>query len=138
MAGVSYGGQTTSFVYGPAGERVKVVVGSATTVYVGDSYEKNLSTGVVTTYYTFGGRRVGLRQGASTYWLHADQTNHIDPSGHCIPGENCPGDSAADCFNSVYYRDWRNAAQHGLGISCRNVGCWSECPMQRSQGPGDA
>jgi RHS repeat-associated protein len=71
-ASITAGGQTTTFVYGPQGERVKVTVGTVTTVYVGDYYEKNLSTGVVTRYYTFGGQRVALRQGSTVYWIHAD------------------------------------------------------------------
>lgn len=36
--------------------------GSETTVYVGNHYEKNLTTGRIVKYYSFGGRRVAMRR----------------------------------------------------------------------------
>jgi hypothetical protein len=43
-----------------------------TTLYVGDHYEKNLSSGVVTKYYYAGGWRVALRDNQGVKFLHAD------------------------------------------------------------------
>jgi len=111
-ASVIYGGQTTTFAYGPAGERVKVVVGSVTTVYVGDYYEKNLSTGVVTTYYVFGGRRVALKQGASTYWLHPD---HLGSTALVTDG------SGGQAGERRYY-PWGPCAARRAGTRARS-GC---------------
>ena len=44
-------GQTTTYTYDGDGRRVKKVQGGQTTVYIGNSYEKNLATNTVTTYY---------------------------------------------------------------------------------------
>jgi hypothetical protein len=43
-----------------------------TTVYVGSHYEKNLITGETTSYYTFNGQRVAMRNGKGVFWLHGD------------------------------------------------------------------
>jgi len=40
---------------------------------VGGYYEKNVSTGQETKYYTFGGRRVAVRMGSTVYWVLVDQ-----------------------------------------------------------------
>ena len=59
-----------SFVYDGDGNRVKSVVGSTTTLFVGQHYET--SGGVVTKYYAAGGTRVAMRQGSTFYWLFSD------------------------------------------------------------------
>ncbi len=46
--------------------------GGQTTVYVGPHYEKNLTTGVVTTYYYLGSQRVAIRVGSVVSWIHGD------------------------------------------------------------------
>lgn len=80
---VTVNGQTTTFVYDGDGNRVKAPSGpplrghgqvqnGQTTVYIGALFEKNVSTGVVTTYYFAGGQRVAMRQGGVLYYLHGD------------------------------------------------------------------
>jgi hypothetical protein len=46
-------GSTTlaQFFYDADGARVKKVEGNTTTIYVGEHYEKNISTGAITKYY---------------------------------------------------------------------------------------
>jgi hypothetical protein len=48
----------TTFTYDGDGRRVKKTQGGQTTVYIGNAYEKHLSTGVVATYYYASGQRV--------------------------------------------------------------------------------
>jgi RHS repeat-associated protein len=49
------------------------VGGPQTTVYVGPHYEVNVTTGMGTNYYTFGGQRVAMRSYMGVLWLHGDQ-----------------------------------------------------------------
>jgi YD repeat-containing protein len=65
-------GQTTTYTYDGDGQRVKKVQGGQTTVYIGNCYEKNLGTGVVTKYYYAGGQRVAQRQGSTVYYFTGD------------------------------------------------------------------
>ncbi len=53
------GGVATQYVYNGDGARVKKVVGSAATYYVGNWYE--VTNGTVTKYYYFGSQRVAMR-----------------------------------------------------------------------------
>lgn len=62
---VTVNGQTITFVYDGDSQRVKKVQGGQTTVYIGNYYEKNLGTGVVTKYYYANGRRVAQRPARS-------------------------------------------------------------------------
>jgi RHS repeat-associated protein len=66
----------TRFYYDGDGQRVKRVESKAsttiTTAYVGAHFEKNVTTGVTTTYYYAGATRVAMRQGSSVYYLHGD------------------------------------------------------------------
>ena len=43
-----------------------------TTVYIGNHYEKNISTGEVTKYYFFNGKAVTMRNNAGLFWLSGD------------------------------------------------------------------
>jgi hypothetical protein len=63
---------TTQYVYDGDGTLVQKVAGGQTTVYVGPHCEKNLTTGVVTKYYTLGGQRVAMRVGSDVTWIHGD------------------------------------------------------------------
>ena len=63
-------GQTTTFTYDGNGTLVKKVVGSTTTVYVGNHYEKTGST--IRKYYYFNGQRVAMREGSTVYYLLTD------------------------------------------------------------------
>ena len=70
--------QTTSYSYDADGNRVKKVDASGTTAYVGGHFEKNMTSGEVTTYVYFGGARVAMRKyigsptNTSVTWLHSD------------------------------------------------------------------
>ena len=61
-----------TFVYDGDGNRVKKTEGGQTILYVNRYYEKNLSTGEVTTYYYFGGMLSALRKGTSLQYIHQD------------------------------------------------------------------
>jgi RHS repeat-associated protein len=61
---------TAAFTYDGDGNRVKSVVGSTTTLFVGSHYES--SGGVITKYYLAGGTRVAIRTGSAFYWLLSD------------------------------------------------------------------
>ena len=62
----------TSFVYDGYGVRVKKTEGGQTTVYPSRFYEKNVTTGEVTTYYYLGDRLVASRKGSALEYLHQD------------------------------------------------------------------
>ena len=64
------GAVLATFTYDGDGNRVKSVLGSTTTLFVGQHYET--SGGVVTKYYAAGGARVAMRQGSTFYWLFSD------------------------------------------------------------------
>ncbi|MEM2126575.1 MAG: hypothetical protein QXQ53_09305 [Candidatus Methanosuratincola sp.] len=66
-------GQTTTFTYDGNGALVKKVAGGVTTVYVGQHYEKNVTTGQVTQYYLFNGRRGPMRKGGVLSYLATDR-----------------------------------------------------------------
>jgi RHS repeat-associated protein len=72
---VTVNGQTTTYTYDGDGRRVKKLQGGQTTVYIGNYFEKNLSSGVVTTYYYAGGQRIAERQGSTVYYFVSD---HLD------------------------------------------------------------
>jgi len=57
------GAATAGFVYDGDGNRVKSVVGSTTSYFVGSHYET--SGGVITKYYLVGGTRVAMRKGGT-------------------------------------------------------------------------
>jgi RHS repeat-associated protein len=61
-----------TYTYDGDGTLVKKVAGGQTTVYVGPHYEKNLSTGEVTKYYSLDGQRVAMREGSTLTYLHSD------------------------------------------------------------------
>ena len=48
------------------------VQNGVTTIYVGALYEKNVTTGVTTTYYFAESQRLALRQGGTVYFLLGD------------------------------------------------------------------
>jgi RHS repeat-associated protein len=73
LAEVKLNGATqATYTYDGGGTLVKKVVGGETTVYVGNHFEKNLTTGEVTKYYTLGDRRVAMRKGSTLTYLHGD------------------------------------------------------------------
>jgi YD repeat-containing protein len=72
LISVTAGGTTTQLVYDGDGNLVKKVAGAVMTVYVGAYFEKNLSTGVTTSYYYAGSTRVAMRKGGVVSYLHGD------------------------------------------------------------------
>jgi YD repeat-containing protein len=51
-------GHSITYTYDANGQRVKKVEDGQTTVYLGNSYEKNVTANSVTTYYYASGQRV--------------------------------------------------------------------------------
>ncbi|HSW56832.1 MAG TPA: hypothetical protein VLH15_00355, partial [Dehalococcoidales bacterium] len=61
-----------SFIYDGDGNRVKKTENGQTILYINKYYEKNLTTGVATTYYYLGGRLIALRTGSQLNYIHHD------------------------------------------------------------------
>ena len=61
-----------AFTYDGDGQRVKRVVGSVTTVTIGDFFEWTGSTATMKSYYYAGGARVAVRTGSSLNWIMGD------------------------------------------------------------------
>jgi len=68
----SLGANPSTFVYDGDGNRVKKTEGGETIPYVNKYYEKNLTTGEVTTYYFHEGRLVAMRKGTELSYIHQD------------------------------------------------------------------
>jgi RHS repeat-associated protein len=64
-------GVNATYVYDGDGKRVKATVGSVTTVYIGNIYERDNGT-TVRKYYYAGAVRVALRTGGNTFYLLND------------------------------------------------------------------
>jgi len=80
LTSVTKNSVTETYVYDGDGNRVKKVVqGGDTTVYVNQYYEKNITTGDVTTYYYLGGKLVAkmVDDGEDTTltFIHQDSLN---------------------------------------------------------------
>jgi len=69
---VSGNGTTTTFVYDGDGNRAKKIEGGETIIYINRYYEKNLTTGDVTTSYYLGNRLVAAREGTDLRYIHQD------------------------------------------------------------------
>jgi len=69
-----------SYAYDADGERVKVVAGSTTTVYLGGLWEET-SAGATKAYYTFGGQMVAVRDSTDptdpVSYLHGDHLGSV-------------------------------------------------------------
>jgi len=61
-----------SFVYDGDGNRTKKTEGGQTVLYLNQFYEKNLSTGIITTSYYFGGKLVAQRQNTTLTYVQQD------------------------------------------------------------------
>jgi len=57
-------------------------------------YEKNVTTGEVTTYYHFGGKLVALRKGTALEYVHQE---HLGGTAHTGPGREAAISSIAIC-----------------------------------------
>ena len=71
-------GNSGTFVYDGDGNRIKKTENGQTTIYVGKYYEKNMSTGNVTTYYYLGDRLVALRSGTNLRYTHLDHLGSVN------------------------------------------------------------
>ena len=71
LTSISGSGLNASYVYDGDGKRVKATVGSVTTVYIGNIYERDNGT-TVRKYYYAGAVRVAMRTGGQTYYLLND------------------------------------------------------------------
>ena len=69
---VSDAGGNSTFVYDGGGGRVRKTEGGETVIYVNRFYEKNLTTGNVTSYYYLGGRLVALKKDSDLEYVHQD------------------------------------------------------------------
>jgi RHS repeat-associated protein len=76
LIGVSENGETTAYVYDGESKRVKQTVGSVTTTYVNQYYEKS-GTEITTSYY-LGSKLIALRKGSgSTFTLSYVMQDHL-------------------------------------------------------------
>jgi len=96
-------GAATRFVYDGDGHRVLRIGPAGTTVYLGDIYEENVTTGVATAYYDAGGRRVAMRVGGVIYYLHGDHLGSTSlattAGGAIVPGSR----TGYDPYGAVRY-----------------------------------
>jgi YD repeat-containing protein len=81
---VSHVSGTESYSYDALGERIKVVAGSTTTVYLGGLWEET-SAGATKAYYTFQGQTVAVRDSASgVAYLHNDHLGSVSVASYLI------------------------------------------------------
>jgi hypothetical protein len=69
LASAAISDHTTSLTYDGNATLVKEVMDGQTTVYVGNHYEKNVTTGHVTRYYFFGSQRIAMRKAAVVQYV---------------------------------------------------------------------
>ncbi|MGI2336857.1 MAG: LamG-like jellyroll fold domain-containing protein [Dehalogenimonas sp.] len=103
------GGIIAQYIYDGDGKRIKKTESGQTIVYINQYFEKNLTTGTVTTSYYLGGRLVAEREGTDLRYIHQDSLNSstlvtddtgaedssmkFTPFGEC---RNSTGDLATD------------------------------------------
>ncbi len=61
-----------SFIYDGDGNRVKKTEGGQTTVYIGKYYEKNITSGEITTHYYLGNQQIAVRKGSTLSYIQQD------------------------------------------------------------------
>jgi len=96
-------------------KRVKVAIGSTTTVYIGNYYEKNTSTGVITKYYFAGGQRVSMRAGSTLYYLFSALPTYPKRSFSLQEIWN----AYVEVYGEFGHQDWLNAIRpyfESLGV----------------------
>jgi len=81
---VTVGGTQTDYTYNADSARVKKVVGSTTTYYVGNWYE--VTNGIATKYYYFGAQRVAMKQGTTLTYLHGDHLGSTSVASNASGG----------------------------------------------------
>ncbi|MEN8615485.1 RHS repeat-associated core domain-containing protein, partial [Dehalogenimonas sp. THU2] len=75
VVSITGNGADAQYVYDGDGKRVKEIENGETILYVNQYYEKNLTTGVVTTYYYLGGKLIAEREGTTLQYIHQDSLN---------------------------------------------------------------
>ncbi len=95
LTGVS-GAAAAAFVYDGDGNRVKATFGATTTVYVGNTYERDNGS-TVRKYYYAGGVRVTMRTGGQTYYLLSDHLGGTNVTARGTDGVE---------LGKVLYRPW--------------------------------
>jgi RHS repeat-associated protein len=93
VVSVSYNGTETTFVYDGDGSRVKKTENGETIIYINQFYEKNLTTGVATTYYYLGGQLVAMREGTDLEYIHQDH----------LSSTSVMTDDAGDSLGAIKY-----------------------------------
>ncbi|MFA5073804.1 MAG: tectonin domain-containing protein [Nitrospirota bacterium] len=88
-------GATTTFTYGPSGERVKKQTGSFTKVYVGSIYEKDQS-GNQTVYIHAAGTTIKKKPDGSLYFMLKDH----------LGGTNVVTNSTGSVVNQQFYQPY--------------------------------
>jgi len=73
-----------NFTYNGDGTRVKKVVGSAATYYIGNWYE--VTNGTATKYYYFGSQRVAMKNASGVTYLHGDHLGSTSVTSGAQPG----------------------------------------------------
>ena len=84
---------TSTFIYNGDGVRVKKSEGGQIILYINGYYEKNLTTGNVTTYYYLGDRLVAMRQSTTLTYIHQDH----------LTGTSVVSDSTGALVSSIKY-----------------------------------
>jgi hypothetical protein len=72
LIAVSGNGTTAFFIYDGDGNRVKKIENGETTIYINRYYEKNLTSGNVTTSYYLGGRLIATKENEVLRYVHQD------------------------------------------------------------------
>jgi RHS repeat-associated protein len=96
-----------SFVYDGDGNRVKKTEGGETTLYINKCYEKNLTTGVITSSYYLGDRLIAQKENTTLRYIHQDSLGSSSvvsnssgtsvgsvkyyPFGACLQSQGTPG-----------------------------------------------
>jgi RHS repeat-associated protein len=94
-------GTGMTIVYDASGERIKKTINGSTTLYLGNDYETDLSTGTHTKYFSLAGVQVAKKVGTTPYWLLTDHLGSVhvvlDSRGEVLRREYMPyGDVRAN------------------------------------------
>lgn len=116
------------FSYDADGNRIRKVANGQTTIYVGNTYEKNLTTGIETKYYYLGGQRIAMRQGTTTAatvtYLHSDHLGSasLTTSDTRVKGLSCATSRSGRCAG------WVGRCRRIAGSAATSTtawGCWT-------------
>jgi RHS repeat-associated protein len=88
------GTNIASFVYDGDGKRIKSVIGSETTLFVGSHYE--VTDGTVTKYYFTGATRIAMRKGGTLSYLLGDH----------LGSTSLTTDSTGNLVSELRYKPW--------------------------------